>query len=127
MHIAASDSFCLMPRCVSCLVNFIQNEDQGQKTAAKLFSSGLRSLRAMLPLFDTGTGTVYDLRHLTLSNGGQAGPNRARWDYHSTHINQLLTLISILRRDGDTEAASELEQVSRRWTGYMKGHRSPHN
>lgn len=103
----------------------------GRATASRLYVDGLRSLRVMLPLFDTGSGTVYDLRHLTLAAGGRAAPNRARWDYHATHVNQLSVLVSILRRDGATpeelEIAIEFEEVARRWTSYMKGRRAPHN
>ncbi len=58
------------------------------REAGVLFSQGLESLKAMLPLFDTGSGTVYDLRHFTLG----VAPNLARWDYHTTHINQLQLL-----------------------------------
>ena len=32
----------------------------------RLYQSGLRSLEAMLPLYDTGSGTFYDLRHFTM-------------------------------------------------------------
>lgn len=32
----------------------------------RLYQSGLRSLEAMLPLYDTGAGTFYDLRHFTM-------------------------------------------------------------
>lgn len=31
-----------------------------------LFTQGMLSLKKMLPLFDTGSGSVYDLRHVTL-------------------------------------------------------------
>lgn len=39
----------------------------------------------------TGSGSVYDLRHFSLG----IAPNIARWDYHVTHINQLLLLATI--------------------------------
>jgi len=100
----------------------------GQSTAQRLYSSGVTSLRSMLPLFDTGSGTVYDLRHLTL--GGAAPPNRARWDYHATHVNQLLLLSSLLRNGSvttDEPTATEFKAVANRWLGYMKGKLAPHN
>ncbi|XP_013409953.1 D-glucuronyl C5-epimerase B-like [Lingula anatina] len=82
----------------------------------RLYSQGLTSLKAMLPLYDTGSGTTYDLRHVTMSRP----PNRARWDYHTTHITQLLVLASI---EDDPIFAT----MARRWTEYTKGKRSPHN
>ncbi|KAF3832907.1 hypothetical protein F7725_026572 [Dissostichus mawsoni] len=69
-------------------------ETAGEKLgreAGQLFSRGMDSLKAMLPLFDTGSGSIYDLRHFMLATA----PNLARWDYHTTHINQLQLLASI--------------------------------
>lgn len=86
------------------------------REAGKLFQNGLVSLKRMLPLFDTGSGSIYDLRHYSLG----VAPNIARWDYHSTHINQLLFLNTI-------HNDPVLKSVSDRWTGYMKGKRAPHN
>lgn len=100
----------------------------GQSTAVRLYKSGVASLRIMLPLFDTGSGTVYDLRHLTL--GGGAAPNRARWDYHATHVNQLLLLSSLLQSGSiatDERTATEFKVIANRWLGYMKGKLAPHN
>lgn len=34
--------------------------------ARQLYEQGMTSLRRMLVLFDTGSGTIYDLRHFTL-------------------------------------------------------------
>ena len=85
--------------------------------AKQLFDDGMRSLKKLLPLFDTGSGSVYDLRHLTL---GGIAPNIARWDYHSTHINQLLLLATI-----DPEPI--FNTVAQRWIGYMQGKRAAHN
>jgi heparosan-N-sulfate-glucuronate 5-epimerase len=84
--------------------------------AQLLFDQGMHSLKKLLPLFDTGSGTVYDLRHFTLG----LAPNIARWDYHSTHINQLLLLSTI---DSDPI----LTNVAERWISYMSGKRAAHN
>lgn len=84
--------------------------------AKMLFDNGMNSLKKMLLMFDSGTGTFYDLRHLTLG----IAPNRARWDYHTVHINQL-NLLSLI--DNDPLFSS----TAQRWTDYMKGKRSPHN
>lgn len=55
------------------------------KEATALFDQGMRSLKKLLPLFDMGSTTSYDLRHFTLNTA----PNIARWDYHATHVNQV--------------------------------------
>ena len=51
-----------------------------QLRSRELFSDGVQSLKALLPLYDTGSGSSYDLRHFTL----KSVPNIARWDYHSS-------------------------------------------
>nr|XP_022341393.1 D-glucuronyl C5-epimerase-like [Crassostrea virginica]XP_022341394.1 D-glucuronyl C5-epimerase-like [Crassostrea virginica]XP_022341395.1 D-glucuronyl C5-epimerase-like [Crassostrea virginica]XP_022341396.1 D-glucuronyl C5-epimerase-like [Crassostrea virginica]XP_022341397.1 D-glucuronyl C5-epimerase-like [Crassostrea virginica]XP_022341399.1 D-glucuronyl C5-epimerase-like [Crassostrea virginica]XP_022341400.1 D-glucuronyl C5-epimerase-like [Crassostrea virginica]XP_022341401.1 D-glucuron len=84
--------------------------------ATDLYDKGMRTLKAMLPMFDSGTGTFYDLRHITAG----LAPNRARWDYHKVHIKQLYLLIEI---DGDPLFRDTL----RRWKGYMKGKIASHN
>ena len=87
------------------------------QNAGELYEAGITTLRAMLPLFDTGSGSIYDLRHFTLG----IAPNLARWDYHATHINQLLLLATV-------EKDSEIfETTAQRWKDYMKGKRAPHN
>ena len=84
--------------------------------ASRLYSQGFESLKALLLLYDTGSGTIYDLRHFTLG----LAPNIARWDYHTTHINQLLLLATV-------EDSELLQNTAKRWIGYMKGHRAAHN
>lgn len=86
------------------------------REAGKLFTQGMHSLKKMLLLYDTGSGTSYDLRHLSLG----VAPNLARWDYHATHVNQLLLLATI---DSDPLIA----QTAERWKGYMFGKRAKHN
>nr|CAG4641504.1 EOG090X0272 [Eurycercus lamellatus] len=51
-------------------------QDQALGDARLLFDQGMQSLKKLLPLFDTGSGSVYDLRHFTLG----LPPNIARWD-----------------------------------------------
>lgn len=82
----------------------------------KLFEDGMKSVKKLLPLYDSGSGSIYDLRHFTLGSS----PNLARWDYHATHINQLLLLATI---DSD----SIFKTTANRWMGYMKGKRAAHN
>ncbi|KAG8574909.1 hypothetical protein GDO81_009384 [Engystomops pustulosus] len=94
-------------------------ETAGEKTgkeARLLFERGVESLRAMLPLYDTGSGSIYDLRHFMLGTA----PNLARWDYHTTHINQLQLLASI-------DGSPIFRDFVRRWKSYLKGGRAKHN
>ncbi|KAL0841693.1 hypothetical protein ABMA28_013966 [Loxostege sticticalis] len=84
--------------------------------AKKMFDDGMASLKTLLPLFDTGSGSFYDLRHFTLG----VSPNIARWDYHATHVNQLYLLAGL---DDDPI----LINTARRWEGYMQGKRAAHN
>ncbi|KAG0726059.1 D-glucuronyl C5-epimerase B [Chionoecetes opilio] len=90
------------------------NDDSGNSRA--LFESGMKSLKTLLPLYDTGWGSLYDLRHFTT----HVAPNRARWDYHTTHITQLLLLASL---DPDPILSS----TALRWKDYMNGHKAKHN
>lgn len=57
----------------------IAPKTKGGKEAGILFDQGMESLKKMLPFYDIGSGSVYDLRHVTL---GGTSPNIARWDYH---------------------------------------------
>ncbi|XP_055855063.1 D-glucuronyl C5-epimerase B [Episyrphus balteatus] len=86
------------------------------REAGKLFNQGMHSLKKMLLLYDTGSGTIYDLRHLSLG----VAPNLARWDYHATHVNQLLLLATI---DSDPIISTTAD----RWKSYMFGKRAKHN
>ncbi|NXU46257.1 GLCE epimerase, partial [Drymodes brunneopygia] len=86
------------------------------KEARLLYQRGMESLKAMLPLFDTGSGTVYDLRHFMLGTA----PNLARWDYHTTHINQLQLLSSV-------DDAPIFREFVKRWKSYLRGGRAKHN
>ncbi|XP_039278701.1 D-glucuronyl C5-epimerase B [Nilaparvata lugens] len=81
-----------------------------------LMVEGMKSLKSLLLSFDTGSGTIYDLRHLTVGSA----PKIARWDYHATHVNQLLLLATL---DQDPLFAT----TAGRWVGYMNGKRAPHN
>lgn len=86
--------------------------------AQRLYTAGVESLRQMLPLYDTGTGSLYDLRHVTLSDGGRQPPHRARSDYHVTHIIQLLVMVTI--DDDDV-----IKSTAARWLGYLDGRWAP--
>lgn len=92
---------------------------QGAGEAELLYRQGMESLLTLLPLFDSGSGTFYDLRHLTM----HTEPKIARWDYHATHVNQLLTLATV----SSGRAAALLKGTAGRWRGYMLGRRAGHN
>ncbi|CAF99885.1 unnamed protein product, partial [Tetraodon nigroviridis] len=112
-------SFVLNGFIYSLLGLFDLTETAGEKLgreARQLFSHGMESLKAMLPLFDTGSGSIYDLRHFMLGTA----PNLARWDYHTTHINQLQLLASI-------DSSPIFRDVVKRWKNYLKGIRAKHN
>ncbi|XKL62049.1 hypothetical protein PGB90_001882 [Kerria lacca] len=81
-----------------------------------LYVQGMKSLKKLLTSFDTGSGTTYDLRHVTLGTA----PRLARWDYHATHVNQLYLLSSI-----DNDPLFSI--TAKRWLGYMYGKRASHN
>ncbi|NWY49088.1 GLCE epimerase, partial [Sylvia atricapilla] len=90
--------------------------DKLGKEAGLLYERGMASLKAMLPLFDTGSGSVYDLRHFMLGTA----PNLARWDYHTTHINQLQLLASV-------DESPLFREFVKRWKSYLRGGRAKHN
>lgn len=89
---------------------------ESSQEAEFLFNEGMVSLKSMLMLYDMGSVTAYDLRHFTVG----IAPNLARWDYHATHINQLLLLSTIQNEPLFTQTAE-------RWIGYMSGKRAAHN
>ena len=86
------------------------------KLVSKLYDDGMTSLKAMLPLYDAGTRTFYDLRHFML----KIPPNVARWDYHMVHVNQLAMLTSL----SDDPI---FKRYYNYWYGYTKGKFAPHN
>lgn len=86
------------------------------ETVTRLYEEGIKSLKAMLLMYDSGFGTFYDLRHISVG----LAPNRARWDYHTVHISQLLQLSKM-------EDEPLFTSTVKRWQDYMKGVRSPHN
>jgi len=88
----------------------------GLETVTRLYNEGLRSLKAMLLMYDSGTGTFYDLRHIS----AHLAPNRARWDYHSVHVSQMLQFALM---DDDPI----FSQTAKRWQEYMTGKWADHN
>lgn len=81
------------------------------RAVLKLYQNGITTLKRMLPLYDLGNRTAYDLTHYT-TDGGY--PNVAKWGYHITHIYQLNALNSI---ENDQKMAETLT----RWKDYLFG------
>lgn len=106
----------------------------------------------MLPLFDSGAGSFYDLKHLSLTHAFvltpridrleprgeilkeeakkatlrallKGGPNRARWEYHRVHLQLLYQLANVIA----PEHAVLWNTFFDRWLAYMWGFRSDHN
>uniref|UniRef100_A0AC35G3D7 Heparosan-N-sulfate-glucuronate 5-epimerase n=1 Tax=Panagrolaimus sp. PS1159 TaxID=55785 RepID=A0AC35G3D7_9BILA len=97
------------------LYDFSTIKDFGNESKV-LFENGLNSLRTFLPLYDTGSGSVYDLRHLGL----KSSPNIARWDYHAVHI-YLLKWLHTITND------PFFNEIADRWIGYAQGKKAKHN
>lgn len=115
--------------------------------ARSLLAQGVNTLVQVLPLYDSGIGSFYDLRHLSLEYSFQstkpmarlerekpgqmstlqallsAGPNRARWDYHTVHMNQLYQLAAVIA----PQHADLWNVFFDRWMAYAWGFRSDHN
>ncbi|XP_025203395.1 D-glucuronyl C5-epimerase [Melanaphis sacchari] len=98
------------------LFSLAPNGSEVSQEAYSLWKQGMISLKNLLPLFDMGSRSAYDLRHVTLD----IAPNIARWDYHATHINQLLLLATL-------DNATVIQTTAKRWIGYMNGARASHN
>lgn len=96
-----------------------------------LHMQGIQSLHRVLPLYDGGSRSYYDLRHVSLPD---LTPNIARWDYHTLHIFQLYWLADIIDADDDrvsvVDAASvtaALRARARHWADYAHGKTAKHN
>ena len=102
------------------VIDISEFNDEPVNDAKNLFEQGIESLVALLPLYDTGSGTTYDLRHFTM--GGP--PKLARWDYHSTHVNLLFALSTIC---DDVKQRDTMITTADRWHKYMIGQKADHN
>uniref|UniRef100_A0AAF5DKY6 heparosan-N-sulfate-glucuronate 5-epimerase n=2 Tax=Strongyloides stercoralis TaxID=6248 RepID=A0AAF5DKY6_STRER len=88
-----------------------------ENDAESLFNDGIKSLKALLPLYDTGSGSLYDLRHVGIGTA----PNLARWDYHAVHVYLLKWICNIIKDCND------IDTVANRWIAYSNGIRAKHN
>ncbi|EQB38980.1 MULTISPECIES: D-glucuronyl C5-epimerase family protein [Virgibacillus] len=87
------------------------HKQTGNRQAGMLYEDGVRTLKRMLPLYDLGNRTAYDLTHYT-TDGGY--PNIASWGYHVTHIHLLAALNSV-KKD------PKMSETLQRWKGYIDG------
>ena len=91
---------------------------QKQNSAAsRLFKQGIASLEALLPMFDNGHGTFYDLRHVVVPGHP---PMRARWQYHRVHLEQLSAIV-------DITGSAVVNRTLHRWIQYATGVPTRHN
>lgn len=119
--------------------------------ASQLLEEGVSTLARVLPLYDSGIGSFYDLRHLSLAHAFRlsprmerlkwneqeivktksgtlqallkAGPNRALWQYHRVHLLQLHHLAATIA----PQHADLWHIYFDRWLAYLWGFRSGHN
>ncbi|WP_252180281.1 D-glucuronyl C5-epimerase family protein [Endozoicomonas sp. 4G] len=90
------------------LIGLYDLSQYGVSKAAELFNKGFLTLKKILPLYDLGNKSAYDLTHYTC----MTFPNIARWGYHITHINQLFAMYCIT---GD----ENINTFYSRWKSYL--------
>ena len=86
--------------------------------AANLYREGLQTLIRILPFYDLGDRSAYDLTHLQEGNES-APPNPARRGYHDTHL-RLLDAINGIE-------SGIFQDVLTRWVLYRYGVPAPNN
>jgi hypothetical protein len=70
----------------------ISDTDYGQKEAARMFKNGISSLTVVLPMYDVGGFSSYDLSGKTMKQSAHVVEN-----YHAVHIYQLYGLYTITK------------------------------
>eukprot|EP00795_Rhopilema_esculentum_P007088 gene7088-12729_t len=98
------------------LFDLIQT-DPRNNVANEHFKQGLDTLLFILPMYDNGQGTFYDLRHIAMPG---VEPDRARWEYHAVHLGQLELMKRIVENP-------VFDKILRRWNGYVEGIPARHN
>ena len=82
--------------------------------AAAIFERGVATVEALLPLYDTGWWSLYDLYHLEVATPR----NPCSTHYHDIHVKQLRVMHAITGR-------KSFEEFARRWAAYEDGARGP--
>jgi hypothetical protein len=112
---------------VSCHNETDTNRSVSFQIARKLFTTSLKSLAKLISFYDTGSRTLYDLRHLS---DPEIYPNIARWDYHTLHVSQLYYLVSFIQKldrnlfenyEELLEYSRVLKTIEFRWKNYLNG------
>ncbi|KLU99036.1 hypothetical protein C9I90_02845 [Photobacterium aphoticum] len=78
--------------------------------ARDLYEEGFNTLENILPLYDMGNRSAYDLTHIS----SKTYPNIARWSYHATHVHQLKVMMSISK-------STVIKEFHDRWYEYAFG------
>jgi hypothetical protein len=84
--------------------------DPDEARAAEIFEHGAATVEALLPLYDTGWWSLYDLYHLEVPTS--RNPTTAH--YHDIHIKQLRVMHAITGRE-------PFAGFARRWADYEDG------
>lgn len=87
----------------------------GSKDAADYFNQGIDTLEHILPYFDIGTFSAYDLTYITYSRQPYLIPRQPHLAprYHAMHIAQLLALWSVTNNQ-------TLKTTAERWQSYVQ-------
>jgi len=86
----------------------LATDEAGARRAAEAFTDSVRSLEAVLPFYDTGFFSTYDLGYIT----HPGTPPRYGLDYHEFHITALAAIYSTAPRPA---FAATID----RWTSYI--------
>lgn len=104
------------------LADYVHSCGRENAKVKRLFASSMQSLVNMVNFFDTGSRTLYDLRHLTTN--ADVNPNVARWDYHALHVSQVYYLANLAETIDPVffkQHSKLLNQVAVRWHNYIYG------
>jgi hypothetical protein len=86
----------------------------GSEEAGKLFRSGIDTLKVILPYYDIGTFSTYDLGYIT--HADPKDPEKIKphvnAGYHSIHIAQLMALYSVTND-------KDLKEYADKWLSYV--------
>lgn len=85
----------------------VEAGDNGQGRAGGYFKRGIATLTNILPYYDLGGVTSYDLGYLTFNK-----PSKVSAAYHILHVQQLHTLYKITREP-------KLKEFEDKWTAYL--------